>query len=175
MKRRTVIPDPGEWDVPTGLWHWDSPVDLHSDVLNALFVVSCVGEVVPGGGGTLILAGSHRALAQHEAALSPEDLMGKPERRRGQLYGSHPWLAALASLTLSPPNRIAAFIEAGAEIRGIPLRVVELTGEPGDMVFCHPTIIHCVSPNCGAQPRMMRIKQQLLTREGARRINGAMH
>jgi hypothetical protein len=44
--------------------------------------------------------------------------------------------------------------------------VVELTGEPGDMVFCHPVIVHCVNPNRGTRPRFMRIKTQVLTREG---------
>ena len=168
-----TFPEPGGWDVPTDLWHWDSAVELHGEALNALFVVSFVGEVVPCSGGTLILSGSHRLLKQYETALTPEARRGKPERCRRLLYGSHPWLAALAGLTPSPPNRIATFMEASEEIEGIPLRMVELTGQPGDMEFCHPTIIHCVSPNHGTQPRMMRIKQQLLTLEGARQVNGA--
>jgi hypothetical protein len=45
----------------------------------------------------------------------------------------------------------------GVEIDGIRLRVVELHGEPGDMVLCHPAIVHCASPNCGTWPRFMRI------------------
>ena len=53
-------------------------------------------------------------------------------------------------------------------VEGVPLRVVELTGEPGDMVFCHPLIVHCAAPNRGARPRFMRIKQQFLTLEGRR-------
>jgi ectoine hydroxylase-related dioxygenase (phytanoyl-CoA dioxygenase family) len=48
----------------------------------------------------------------------------------------------------------------------VPLRVVELTGEPGDMVFCHPVMVHCAAPNRGARPRFMRIKTQILTHEG---------
>jgi len=51
-------------------------------------------------------------------------------------------------------------------VEGVPLRVVELTGEPGDMVFCHPLIVHCVAPNRGQRPRFMRIKTQVLTHEG---------
>jgi hypothetical protein len=42
----------------------------------------------------------------------------------------------------------------------------ELTGEPGDMVFCHPVMVHCAAPNRGAWPRFMRIKTQVLTHEG---------
>jgi ectoine hydroxylase-related dioxygenase (phytanoyl-CoA dioxygenase family) len=44
--------------------------------------------------------------------------------------------------------------------------VVELTGEPGDMVFCHPVMVHCAAPNRGTRPRFMRIKTQILTHEG---------
>jgi ectoine hydroxylase-related dioxygenase (phytanoyl-CoA dioxygenase family) len=51
-------------------------------------------------------------------------------------------------------------------VEGVPLRVVELTGEPGDMVVCHPAMVHCAAPNRGTWPRFMRIKQQVLTREG---------
>ena len=51
-------------------------------------------------------------------------------------------------------------------VDGVPLRVVELTGEPGDMVFCHPVMVHCAAPNRGTRPRFMRIKTQVLTREG---------
>jgi ectoine hydroxylase-related dioxygenase (phytanoyl-CoA dioxygenase family) len=55
---------------------------------------------------------------------------------------------------------------------GVPLRVVELTGEPGDMVFCHPVMLHCAAPNRGKWPRFMRIKQQFLTGEGRGLVRG---
>ena len=51
-------------------------------------------------------------------------------------------------------------------VEGVALRVVELSGEPGDMVFCHPAMVHCSAPNRGTRPRFMRIKQQFLTHEG---------
>ena len=44
--------------------------------------------------------------------------------------------------------------------------MTELTGEPGDMVFCHPVMVHCVAPNRGTRPRFMRIKQEVLGHEG---------
>jgi hypothetical protein len=56
-------------------------------------------------------------------------------------------------------------------VQGVPLRVVALTGEPGDMVFCHPAMVHCVAPNRGAWPRFMRIKSQVVTREGRELLN----
>lgn len=168
-----TFPEPGEWDVPVELWHWDNEVDAHREVLNGLLVVSFIGPVAAQGGGTLVLSGSHRLLARHEDGTATAGPRPTSARRRQRLYGSHPWLAALAGLAPSPPNRAEAFMAEGAVVDGVPLRVVELTGEPGDMVFCHPAIIHCVSPNRGDWPRMMRIRQQLLTREGARRAKAA--
>ncbi|HUO11972.1 MAG TPA: hypothetical protein VMU37_04370, partial [Caulobacteraceae bacterium] len=38
-----TFPEPGAWDVPTGLWHWDSPCAVHMDALNGLLVVSFIG------------------------------------------------------------------------------------------------------------------------------------
>ena len=42
-------------------------------------------------------------------------------------------------------------MDADTDVDGIPARVVELTGEPGDMAFCHPTIVHSVASNRGSE------------------------
>ena len=73
----------------------------------------------------------------------------------------------------SPADRVSAFMESEALVEGVPLRVVELTGEPGDMVFCHPLIVHCAAPSRGTAPRFMRIKQQLTSHEGRRQLREA--
>lgn len=70
----------------------------------------------------------------------------------------------------SPDDRIAAFMDQETIVDDVRLRVVELTGEPGDMVFCHPAMVHCGAPNRGERPRFMRIKQQLLTHAGRARL-----
>ena len=72
---------------------------------------------------------------------------------------------ALTGQAPSPADRIAAFMDEETTVEGVPIRVVELTGEPGDMVFCHPVMVHCRAQNRGARPRFMRIKQQFLTHE----------
>ena len=41
------------------------------------------------------------------------------------------------------------------EIGGVPVRVVELTGEPGDVVFMHPWMVHAPAPNGADVPRIM--------------------
>jgi len=163
-----TLPEPGPWDVPTGLWHWDSPCELHLQRLNGLFVVSFIAPVGPRGGGTLVLSGSPRLLMQQEGASVG---LHDASARREQFHRSHPWLMALTGRAPSPPDRVRAFMDQEANVEGVPLRVVELTGEPGDMVFCHPAMVHCVAPNRGARPRFMRIKQQVLTDEGRRLLS----
>jgi hypothetical protein len=170
-----TFPQPGAWDVPTELWHWDSPCGWHRDALNALFVVSFVGSVAARSGGALLLSGSPRLLMRQEAALASDEWQGDAATRRDLFHRSHPWLMALAGKAPSPPDRIASFMEVETEIDGVPVRVVELTGEPGDMVFCHPTIVHCGGPNCGAQPRFMRIRQQVMTHTGRTLLSRSMH
>lgn len=158
-----TFPHGDVWDVPghrdkvgAAIWHWDSPIEWHRDGLNGVFAFAFIGEVAPSGGGTSILAGSHRLLQLWEEqmkALRSTDAAA----HRNWFQRAHPWLAVLNGHALSPTDRRAAFMDEGAEIEGIRLRAVELTGEPGDMVLCHPTIVHCVSPNCATWPRMMRI------------------
>jgi hypothetical protein len=163
------------WDVPVGLWHWDSPLDWHAEGLEALFVVSFVGAVAPRGGGTLILAGSPRLLARHEATLTPAERSLGFARRRELFHRAHPWLMALTGKAPSPPDRVASFMDTPTDVDGVRAQVIELTGAPGDMVVCHPAMVHCIAPNRGATPRFMRIKQQLMTRAGQARVHRAMH
>jgi hypothetical protein len=161
-----TFPEPGIWEVPTRLWHWDNPCDLHLEHPRALFVVSFIGSVAPRGGGTLILSGSPRLLIQQDRRIPVDQRRGSIATLRERFHRSHPWIMALTGLVSSPADRIAAFMDRETTVEGVPLRVVELTGEPGDMVFCHPVMVHCVAPNRGTRPRFMRIKTQVLTHEG---------
>jgi hypothetical protein len=161
-----TFPGPGEWDVPSRLWHWDNPGELHLDRPRALFVVSFIGPVAPRSGGTLILSGSPRLVIQQERQIPADQPRNFGARLWERFHRADPWLRALTGHAPSPADRIAAFMDRETIIDGVPLRVVELTGEPGDMVFCHPVMVHCVAPNRGTRPRFMRIKTQILTHEG---------
>jgi hypothetical protein len=160
-----TFPGPGAWDVPARLWHWDNPCELHLDRPRALFVVSFIGSVAPRGGGTLILSGSPRLLIQQERQIPASQRAGPGARIRERFHRSHPWLMALTGQAPSPADRIAAFMDGETIVEGVPLRVIELTGEPGDMVLCHPVMVHCAAPNRGTRPRFMRIKTQVLAHE----------
>jgi hypothetical protein len=161
-----TFPGPGAWEMPARLWHWDNPCKLHLERPRALFVVSFIGSVAPRGGGTLILSGSPRLLIQQARRIPAGERGGSGTGTWQRFHSSHPWLMALTGLAPSPADRTAAFMDGETIVEGVPLRVVELTGEPGDMVFCHPVMVHCVAPNRGTRPRFMRIKTQVLTREG---------
>jgi ectoine hydroxylase-related dioxygenase (phytanoyl-CoA dioxygenase family) len=169
-----VVVRQGAWEVPARLWHWDNPCDLHIDQPRALFVVSFIGSVAPRSGGTLILSGSPRLLIQQERRIPASQRGGSGTSLWERFHRSHPWLMALTGQAPSPADRTAAFMEEEAIVEGVPLRVVELTGEPGDMVFCHPVMVHCRAQNRGARPRFMRIKQRLLTHEG-RKLRSQEH
>jgi hypothetical protein len=149
---------------PLTLSPWNG--ELHLDRPRALFVVSFIGPVAPRGGGTLILSGSPRLLLQQERRIPASQPREFGARRCDRFHRADPWLMALTGLAPSPADRIAAFMDRETVVEGVPLRVVELTGEPGDMVFCHPVMVHCVGPNRGPRPRFMRIKTQVLTHEG---------
>ena len=131
-----------------------------------LFVVSFIGPVAPRSGGTLILSGSPRLLIEQERRIPADQRRGSGAGFWERFHRSHPWLMALTGQAPSPADRIAAFMDREAIVDGVPLKVVELTGEPGDMVFCHPVMVHCAAPNRGTRPRFMRIKVQVLTHEG---------
>lgn len=172
---RTIVtfPKPGAWEVPARLWHWDNPCEPHLDRPRGLFVVSFIGSVAPRSGGTLILSGSPRLLIKQESRVPAGQRHTLGSGAWDRLHRCHPWLMALTGLAPSPADRNAAFMDGETTVEGVPLRVAELTGEPGDMVFCHPLMVHCTAPNRGARPRFMRIKQQFLTHDGRKLLRGS--
>ena len=149
-----TFPEPhGPWTMPT-LWHTDADYQDSLRPLRGAMVFSFMNRVPPRHGGTLVIAGSHRFV--HRFAAARLDLVGERSSVvRRALYASHPWLAALLA-DGGTPERYEHFHQE-ADVDGLPARVVELTGEPGDVVIAHPLIAHCISPNRGSQPRFMRI------------------
>ena len=170
-----TFPEPGPWEPPSHFWHWDTPWELYLDRPKGLFVVSFIGSVAPRSGGTLVLCGSPRLLTRQERGIPADQRRGSATKPWDRFHRSHPWLMALTGKAPSPADRVAAFMDRETVVDGVPLRVVELTGEPGDMVFCHPAMVHCGAPNRGERPRFMRIKQQFLTHEGSELLRRMGH
>jgi ectoine hydroxylase-related dioxygenase (phytanoyl-CoA dioxygenase family) len=116
----------------------------------------CLEAVEPGGGGTFYVSGSHRVVA----AIAPE--MRKTRDRVGsarivkRLKGESRWFAELCSKGEAEPGRVTRFMHDGSELRGVPVRVAEMTGAAGDLLLWHPNLLHAASPaNCGNAPRLV--------------------
>ena len=99
-----TFPEPGRWEPPTRLWHWDNPCEPHLERPRGLFIVTFIGSVAPRGGGTLILSGSPRLLIQQERELPPDQRSALDSKARERFYRLDPWLMALAGQAPSPPT-----------------------------------------------------------------------
>ena len=146
----------GEWTLPTSGWHYDFDIRDNATSLSGLIVFTFFSAVEPRGGGTLIVEGSHRLLRRFGEGLSPDDRRGDHRQLRRRFLQHDPWLNALAGGGPAPHDRIGHFMGATQEVQGIPVRVTELTGQPGDAVLCHPLMLHVSAANRSDTPRFMR-------------------
>jgi hypothetical protein len=145
------------------LWHTDFPYSLPGDRVVGALVFSFVSEVSTGAGGTLVIAGSHR-LVRRFVGANPHLSKVRMKVARRALMGSDPWLAELCE---SHGDWARRFAGTEHTIADIPLRVVELTGEPGDVVIGHPWLLHSPAPNRGDRPRFMRVQRVRPARSSA--------
>jgi ectoine hydroxylase-related dioxygenase (phytanoyl-CoA dioxygenase family) len=67
---------------------------------------------------------------------------------------THPWLHGLWEPGYDG-DRMQRYMNEGTVIDGVLLRVIELTGEPGDIVLMHCDSFHAAAPNRLSTPRMM--------------------
>ena len=145
------------WRVPSKLWHIDWFYSNTPEPLFGLKVFAFFGDVRPCGGGTLVVAGSHRAVERYVAR---SEVAKRDDFRANRLrFMQHdPWLRELARADDPNPRRNAYFMDDDHDLDGIPVRVVELTGRPGDVVLAHPWLLHHAAPNTASYPRLMRGK-----------------
>jgi ectoine hydroxylase-related dioxygenase (phytanoyl-CoA dioxygenase family) len=102
------------------------------------------------GGNTLVVTGSHR-LFQRLAVKAGRPLPSAEANR--QLRSQQPWFASLSS-PHDTHGRIDRFMRNTTSVDGVDVRVVEMTGQPGDVYFMHPTLLHAPSPNVRNSPRL---------------------
>lgn len=96
----------------------------------------CLTAVGPWGGALLVVEGSHR--------LGP----------RNQLH-QHPWFQHLFDPTPHrPAARIRRHLTEGVEIGGVQVKVVELTGDAGDVHVIAPGVLRSPSTNASSRPRV---------------------
>jgi hypothetical protein len=119
-----------------------------------VFVV--LAALRPRGGGTLVLTGTHRVFDQYLTAAGKSSSPSNKESRRA-LGARHPWLHELWNPG-DGVDRTTRFLREGAVLDGIPVRIVELTGEPGDAFLMRADMFHTPAPNGLDEPRMMLVK-----------------
>jgi hypothetical protein len=147
-----TFPAPGSpWNVPPAGWHVDSYGPDHE--LPGVTVFVFLEPVAPGGGGTVVLRRSHHLFNRHIATAGTCG----PAEVKAALGSSHPWLRDLWGAD-AQPGRVVRYLEHGATVDGVDLRVQELTGSPGDVVLMHPRTLHAPAPNSLGTPRMMLVE-----------------
>ncbi len=149
-----TFPNAEAWALPHAGWHEDWGFDTSCEPLRFFKTFAYLNRVEPGGGGTLVVEGSHLLAGRYgEGRIVDEG--GTPIKGSQRLYEECHWLRDLTSPG-DDRERRQRFMEEATEVDGARLRVVELSGEPGDVVIIHPWLIHASAPNAAASPRFMR-------------------
>ena len=141
-------PNAATWTVPHNAWHLDMP-RLPTPGVPGLQAFAFLDSVPPGGGGTLVVGGSHRLLNDRGSVRS---------RNVKRLLKREPWFRDLMGRQATDRSR---FLTAPARVCGIPVQVAELHGEPGDVVLTDLRLLHTIAPNASNVPRLMATQRYL--------------
>ncbi|HEX3673943.1 MAG TPA: phytanoyl-CoA dioxygenase family protein [Rhizomicrobium sp.] len=139
-----TLPNADAWTVPTG-WHVDCP-RLASGRRPGVQLFTFLDTVEHRGGGTLVIAGSHRLLnaGRFIRAGELQRLLSREAFFR-ELYSTPP---------VGAEDRMRLLSQRGA-IGDVALELVELTGAPGDAYLMDLRVLHAGAPNASDRPRMM--------------------
>jgi hypothetical protein len=147
------FPAEGGWWVPHNMWHLDMPAAGSKAARRGVKIFAFLTPVEPRGGATLAVEGSHRVahFVVDEASSAPA--LSSAEVRR-ILKRTQPWFRQLWTPELTP-ERERLCMDEGTKIGDAEVRVVELTGEPGDVILMDPTLLHCMAPHVAGGPRFV--------------------
>ncbi len=145
-----TLPNADSWQVPHAAWHLDVP-RLQQCGIPGVQIFTFLDTVSPTGGGTLVVAGSHR-LPNGSDRISSKDVRRKLK--------NEPYFRDLMSKGVGERNR---FIREAGYCGDVELQVVELCGEPGDVYFIDLRVLHTASPNATEVPRIMLTRRYFLT------------
>jgi hypothetical protein len=148
----TFPESPGPWRLPHQSWHLDLPASCALSELFSVRFFTLLAKLEPGGGATVVVAGSHR-LVQQLAQKRGADRLHSADARK-LLVRSHPWMRELCAFDPTV-DRKRRFMDRAARVGGVDVRAVELTGDPGDVILMHPLMMHAGSTNCAAFPRLV--------------------
>jgi hypothetical protein len=138
-----TLPNAERWFLPS-LWHTDAP-RLACGAFPGVQTFILLESVVERGGGTAIIGGSHKLLNDGRT-IRPKHLGALLIQQHGffrQLFGKQP-----------------LYFESGAalpraQIDGVDVQVMELTGQAGDVWFMDLRVLHATTPNASDRPRIM--------------------
>lgn len=124
-------------------WHTDCP---RVPNVNApgIVILSYLDNVGPEGGGTVIVAGSHRVCASADRLVRSKDL--KRYLRRSVLG---------KAIFVKPAEQLLDVRGTSDTIDGLLLEVVELTGKTGDVIFIDGRTLHAIASNRKPTPRLV--------------------
>ena len=147
-----TFPTPGPWAMPAR-WHCDISFHHASFPIPAVQLWAFIERVDPGGGGTLLLAGSHRLVDRYRHGL-PEVHRRANGINYTRFMQQHPGLDHLWRGG-TPENPRRELLGELHEVDGIQVQAIELSGEPGDMFISHGHVFHAAAPNTSTRPRLM--------------------
>ncbi|WP_284124483.1 phytanoyl-CoA dioxygenase family protein [Parerythrobacter aestuarii] len=137
-----TLPGQQDWQVPHDVWHLDMP-RLGEDASPGLQAFTFLEDVDPGGGATLVVAGSHRLLN------GDQFLKSKQVKQKLAAEPFFRWLFDPARTPITNPA------EAKGQMHGVDLQVVELCGKVGDVFLMDLRVLHTPAPNCSETARIM--------------------
>lgn len=149
-------PNATTWSVPASIWHLDTP-RIPSNKRPGVQMFTFLNSVEPQGGGTLVVAGSHRLLNEHQFIRS------KDVKKR---LAQKPFFCDLLSKKFADRDNLMSRMDS---VEGIPVRVVEMTGQPGDVYLTDLRMLHTLSDNVLQVPRVMAT-QRFYTEHGYQEI-----
>ena len=146
-------PGARHWFVPNTIWHVDVP-RLGEAGAPGVQIFILLDDIPPGGGATLVLAGSHRLL--NDRVRRSRDVKKSLKRRPyfQHLMGPRPQDRDPSDGTHTDPDSARLLNQPGHD-GDIPLQVVEMDGHAGDAYITDLRLLHTVAPNASPRPRLM--------------------
>tara|TARA_Y100000780_G_C13696127_1_gene423507 strand:- start:252194 stop:253033 length:840 start_codon:yes stop_codon:yes gene_type:complete len=151
------------WHIPKGSWHADEPGFQGEDLPWSYFVFIFLDKVEHKGGGTFIISGTHhhaQRLAE-ESHLYDESLVLEFKDRFGQKTNLltqralFPHTELYKKLCSEEPWFKGEELSSFKSHMGIEHELIELTGDPGDIVILDPRGLHSVSEIANGRPRQV--------------------
>lgn len=146
-----------DWLLPGNVWHFDHRCRRPGEI-SGVNVFLLMDDVLPGGGGTVVLRNAPLLMDAYLAQCQPDDDSLSAQNKRFLRFD--PWLTGLkCDQTARSLKRNEIYMNTDTEVRGVPVRIVELTGGAGDVFVTHPALLHAPAMNVGSRPRLMRTQR----------------